>query len=196
LRLAGVVCGDLDAAIMWKTILLLGIVAAVVYLYFDRRQEVREREVTVIHQTVVVGETPVRRLSAFVESHKDRIFSPLGENDTVMPAQELRQIESSLRGLQAGTRVEKDRKIYATGREVCGLLLEAVAEKQKHARRLAEMRAKGFDALLAPPERRAEEIEKKRRFFEGGVERSWESVSDRLRAEVGRRYDYLRLLER
>jgi hypothetical protein len=176
---------------MWRTFLLLAAVAGVVYLYLHR-----ERDITVIEKTTIVEDAPIRRLSVFVESHHGEIFAPLGEKDTVFSAQELRQIEGTLRELQAGARVERDQKIYAAGLKVCRLLQDAVAEKQQHARRLAEMRSKGFDAPLATPDQRAEEIERKRRFFEGGVERSWEAVSDRLRAEVDRQYDYLRLLER
>jgi|LakMenEpi03Aug12_release.lakeMendotaPanAssembly.Ray.scaffolds.fasta_scaffold768469_1 hypothetical protein len=182
---------------MWRTLLLLAVAAAVAYLWFYREENITVVEKTsVIEKTLVVGETPIRRLSAFVDSHYREIFAPLDQGDTVISDQELRQIEASLRDLQAGARFEKDRKIYATGLQVSALLQRAVTERQKHERRLAEMRSKGFDAPLAAPERREEEIEKKRRFFEGGVERSWENVSDKLRAEVDRQYDYLRLLER
>jgi hypothetical protein len=176
---------------MWRTLLLLAVGAAVAYLWLYRVENI-----TVIEKNLVVGETPIRRLSAFVDSHHGEVFAPLGVGDTVISGQELRQIESSLRDLQAGARSDIDRKIYATGLQICMLLQRAMGERKKHERRLAEMRAKGFDVPLATPERRAEEIEKKRRFFEGGVQRSWENVSDKMRAEVDRHYDYLRLLER
>jgi hypothetical protein len=183
--------GRLDAGIMFRTLLLLAVAAAVIWLYFDR-----ERDVVVGDKTTVAEQTPIGRLSAFVDAHHDRIFGPLSADDTVVSAQEISQIESTLRDLQTKASGDREKKIYATGMQLCGLLQQGLAAREEHARRLAEMGAKGFEAPLASPEQREAEIEKRRRFFEAGVERSWESAADKLRAEVARLYDYLRLLER
>lgn len=175
---------------MFRTLLLLAVAAAVIGFYFNR-----DRDVVVVDKTAVAEQTPIGRLSAFVDAHHDRIFGPLSPDDTVVSTREISEIEATLRGLQMKASGD-ERKIYATARQLCGVLQQALAARQEHTRRLAEMRAKGFEAPLASPERRDAEIEKRRRFFEGGVERSWENAVDKLRAEVDSLRDYLRLLGR
>jgi len=150
-----------------QILVFLGLVAAVIYLWFFRKPE---QIITIRENTTIIAETPIKRLSAFVDAHHGSIFAPLTDEDTIMPSQEIRQIQATLRDLQAGTEVD--------------------------ARRLSDMRAKGFDAPMANPRDREKESQRKQEFFEGGVHRSWETTSTRIMQEVNRQYDYMRLLER
>jgi hypothetical protein len=91
-----------------QLILFIGLIAAVIYLWFFRKPE---HNTTVIETTTIVAQTPIKRLSAFVDHHHAKIFSPLSADDTVVSAQEIRQIQASLRDLQHAAQTESEKKL-------------------------------------------------------------------------------------
>lgn len=168
--------------------------ATVVYLVWFRKPEVI---IVYIERTKIVEkpDNPIRRLSGFVDAHVDRIFNPLTEKDAVMPSQELRQIRATLRDLSR-TANERDRKLYLSGATLCDQLLQAIARRETYARRLVDANAKQPISLEASRERQKDEIQRKWKLFQESILRSWEAEVQLLRVQIGRQYDYMRLLER
>jgi hypothetical protein len=70
-------------------------------------------------------------------------------------------------------------------------MIEAVSVREQHNRRLADMRRNPSESLLGK-----EDAERKQRFFESNVIRSWEEKADALRKQIRLKYDEMRLLER
>jgi len=138
-----------------------------------------------------MAETPIKRLSAFVDTHMDAIFRPLAPDETLMPAQELRQISRTLEDLKSHATSEKDKRLYAVGLSLCSRMLSAIKTKEEHNRRLADMKMKGFESLLGEAD-----AKKKKDFFESGVKRSWEEKATAIREQILQEYDQMRLLER
>ena len=131
-----------------------------------------------------------------MDSHHGKIFSPLSNQDTIISAQELRQIQATLRDLTAKSKSETEKKLYFLGNSLCTLLLNAIAEREKHSRRLADTHSKGYDSPFSKRQDRERDIQRKKEFFEGAIHRSWETTSTRIRTDLDRQYDYMRLLEK
>ena len=172
-----------------KFIVFLGLLATIVYLGFFRKP-------TVIQQTTIVAETPIRRLSAFVDTHMDKIFSPLAPEQTMMPSQELRQIQQTLTDLKNKATADSEQRLYGLGIVLCNQMLQVISVRESHNRRIADLRAKGFDSPLSSPKDRKADAKTKQDFFESSVTRSWETQASKLREHVQKQYDYMRLLER
>ena len=174
-----------------KFIVFLGLLAAIVYLGFFRKP-------TVIHEitTNIVAETPIRRLSAFVDTHMDKIFCPLAPEQTLMPSQELRQIQQTLTDLKNKARADSEKRLYEIGIALCNQMLQAISVRESHNSRIADLRAKESDSSLSSPKDRKADAKKKQAFFESSVARSWETQASKLREQIQKQYDYMRLLER
>jgi hypothetical protein len=172
-------------------LVILALAASVIYLWFFKKP------VQIVHEnTVIVAETPIKRLSAFVDTHLDKIFSPLDPGQTLMPTQELRQVQQTLIDLRAKAKSDSDRRLYATGISLCQHMLDAISLRESHNGRIADMRKKGFDSQLAEPKNKAAEEKRKKDFFESGVTRSWEAQAAKAREKIQKEYDRMRLLER
>jgi hypothetical protein len=172
-----------------KFIVIPGLLATIVYLGFFRKP-------TVIQQTPIVAETPIRRLSAFVDAHMDKILCPLAPEQTLMPSQELRQIQQTLTDLKNKAIVDSEQRLYGVGIVLCNQMLQAIAVRESHNSRIADLRAKGFDSPLSSPKDRKADARKKQDFFESSVARSWETQASKLKEQIQKQYDYMRLLER
>jgi len=173
------------------TFIILALIASVVYLWFFRKPT------QIVYQnTTIVAETPIKRLSAFVDTNMDKIFCPLTPDQTLMPTQELRQVQQTLQDLRAKTSSSQDRRLYDTGITLCKQMIEAVSLRESHNRRIADMRKKGFDSQLSDPQNKKAEEQKKKDFFESSVMRSWETKAAKAREQIQKQYDQMRLLER
>jgi hypothetical protein len=170
------------------TFLFIGLTAAVIYLWFFRKPE----QIVTVHETTkIVAETPIKRLSSFVDTHLDKAFLPLEAKETLMPSQEIVQIRQTLKDLANQSNSAQDKRLYLLGISVCNKMIEAVSVREQHNRRLADMRRNPSESLLGK-----EDAERKQRFFESNVIRSWEEKADALRKQIRLKYDEMRLLER
>lgn len=172
-----------------KFLAFLGLVACIVYLWFFRKPVVVHERTT--NNTIIMAETPIKRLSAFVDTHMDAIFRPLTSDETLMPAQELRQISRTLEDLRSHAVSEKDKRLYAVGMSLCSRMSSAIKTREEHNRRLADMQQKGFESLLGKAD-----AQRKKDFFESSVKRSWEEKATKIRERILQEYDQMRLLER
>ena len=68
---------------------------------------------------------------------RENIFSVV-QHDTIISAQELRQIQATLQDLTAKSKSETEKEGLFVGNSLCTLLLNAIGERKKHSRRLAE----------------------------------------------------------
>ncbi len=173
------------------TFAILALVASVIYLWFFRKPTQ-----IVFQNTTIVAETPIKRLSAFVDTNLDKIFSPLTPDQTLMPTQELRQVQQTLQDLLAKAKSDQERRLYTTGIALCRQMSEAISLRESHNRRIADMRKKGFDSQLSDPQNKKAEEKRKKDFFETGVLRSWETQAAKAREQIQKQYDQMRLLER
>lgn len=174
-----------------KSIAFLALIGAVIYLWLFGKPVESGRQ-----QTTIVAETPIKRLSAFVDTHLDKIFCPLAPDQTLMPSQELRQVEQTLQDLRSKAASDRERRLYDSGIALSKQMIEAIAIRESHNRRIADMRAKGFDSPMSDPKHKKAEEKKKQEFFESGVRRSWESKASLLRGKIQGEYARMRLLER
>ena len=180
---------------VFVTLSLLALLAAAAYLvFFDDPRAIIHQYFDVDHNET--ADRPIDRLSGFVDSHYDEIFSPLSENDRMMPVQELHEVKATLRDLAATERSEEIRRIYLLGIKVADQMITAISVREKHSRRLANALAGEFDSDLAPPEKREKEANEKREYFVAGIKHAWEREAASMKAEIDKNYDYLRLLER
>ncbi len=140
-------------------------------------------------------EAAVKKLSAFVDLHNDQVFAALSEKDERMPMQELHQIRANFVDLRAAS-APNERQIYDNGIALCDKLLKAIEVREAHARRLADSAAKTPFSSETRPEAREADIQKKARFFNDAITRSWEDQSKPLRAQVAKLYASMRQLER
>lgn len=138
----------------------------------------------------------VRELSGWVEIHQGRIFSPLDEGDIGVSSQELLEIQSRLRGQQARASSEKERAVSSVGLSLSSVLLTALSEREQHAKRLAANRSKRDASTLSNPDHAQRDTQRRREFFEGGIHRSWEDVSQRVQPEAERYAASLRTLQK
>lgn len=136
----------------------------------------------------------VQRLSAFVDAQNDRIFASLEGKDSLMPVQELRQIRANFLDLRA-TGDPKDRRVCESGVVLCDQLLKAIEVRETHARRLADSLAKEPVSAETLPIAKAQDIQRKWKFFNDAILRSWEEQSKPLRTQVGTQYATMRKLE-
>ena len=170
-------------------LVIVTLAASVIYLWFFKQPVVYEN-------TRFVAETPIKRLSAFVDTNLDKIFCPLAPGQTLMPTQELREVQQTLLDLRNRAASDSDRQLYASGVFLCKQMLDAISLRESHNGRIADMRKKGFDSQLAEPENKAAEEKRKKDFFESGVTRSWETQASKARERIQKEYDRMRLLER
>jgi hypothetical protein len=126
----------------------------------------------------------------------DKIFCPLAPEQTLMPSQELRQIQQTLTDLKSRTKADSEQRLYGVGIILCNQMLQAISVRESHNRRIADLRAKGADSSLSTAKDRKVDAKKKQDFFESAIARSWETQAARLRGEIQKQYDYMRLLER
>jgi hypothetical protein len=173
-------------------LVILALAASVIYLWFFKKPEQIVHEST----TIIVAETPIKRLSAFVDTNLDKIFCPLDPGQTLMPTQELRQVQQTLLDLRSKATSDSERRLYATGISLCKHMLDAISLRESHNCRISDMRKKGFDSQLAGPRNKAAEEKRKKDFFESGVIRSWEAQAAKSREKIQKEYDQMRLLER
>jgi hypothetical protein len=139
---------------------------------------------------------PVKQLSGLVEIHQGRIFSPLDEGDPGVSSRELLEIQRRLRDQQARASTEKERAVSTAGLSLSSVLLTALSEREQHAKRLAANRSKRDAATLANPDHAQRDTQHRREFFEGGIHRSWEAASQRIRPEAERYASSLRMLQK
>ena len=169
------------------------LLATVIYLVFLKKP--KEAIFTYVNTTIIQpAEPPIRRLSAFVDAHMDRIFSPLNPAETIMPRQEIRQIQETLIDL-GKTANENDRRLYSTGVALCDQLLQAIDQREQHNRRLADCLAKKPHSLASQSDQ-DDDVERRWTFFHNAILSSWDTQSTSIRNQVDRQYGYMRLLER
>lgn len=135
----------------------------------------------------------ISRLSTFVDSHIDAIFSPLEGVVPPVPHQELRKLrENLIDTAKLATPAEKP--MYDTAVGLCDTLLAAVKEREKAALSLADSRSKPVALSLSGDKSRDESD--KRKFFEHEIMRRWLENSKAYRDKVNALYKRLRDLER
>jgi hypothetical protein len=162
-------------------ILALSVVGA--YFWFD-------------HQKSVSVTASARDLSGLVANHQSRIFSPLDEGDPGVSVRELLAIQSRLRDQRARSSSETERAMSTAGLSLSSVLLTALSEREQHAKRLADNRSKTDVATLSSPDHAQRDTQHRKEFFEGGIHRSWEAASRRLRPEAERCAAALRTLQK
>ena len=91
---------------------------------------------------------------------------------------------------------KEDQKIYIEGISVCELLFDAAAEREKHCKRLADSRKKGYGALVDDPRGKFAEMQKRKEFYEGAIIKSWDATSVRILKEIDRKQAAIHSLER
>ena len=166
----------------FKLTLIVVLCVAGGYFWFER-------------QKAVSVTAPVKQISGLVEIHQGRIFSPLDEGDPGVSSQELLEIQHRLRDQHARASSEKERAVSAAGLSLSSVLLMALSEREQHAKRLAANRSKRDAATLSNPDYAQRDTRHRREFFEGGIHRSWEAASKRIRPEVDRCAASLRTLQ-
>lgn len=167
----------------FKLIFIVALCVAAGFFWYER-------------QKVASVTAPARQLSGLVEKNEGRIFSPLDEGAPGVSVQELLEIQRRLRDQQARASSEKERAISTLGLSLSSVLLTALTEREQHAKRLAHSRSAGATAILSNPEHTQRDTQYQKRFFEGGINRSWEATSRRIRAEADRYAASLRMLQK
>ena len=150
----------------------------------------------VYQSNTVAEEPPIQHLSAFVDANMDKIFSPLSEVQALMPLHDLRQVQQNLQDQRLKAKSDQERRLYDTGMSICKQMIDAVALRESHNGRLADMRKNGFEALLVAPKNKKSEQQKKKDFFESSVIRDWNIQAVKAREQIQYQYDQMRLLER
>jgi hypothetical protein len=167
----------------FKLTVILALCVAGGYFWFER-------------QNTVSLTAPASELTGLVDIHQGRIFSPLDEGDPGVSVQELLEIQRRLREQQARSSSEKERAISTAGLSLSSVLLKALSEREQHAKRLADNRSKRDAATLSSPDQAHRETQHRKEFFEGGIHRSWEAASQRIRPEAERCAASLRTLQK
>lgn len=135
----------------------------------------------------------ISRLSTFVDSHIDAIFSPLEGVVPPVPHHELRKLrENLIDTTKLATPAEKP--MYDTAVNLCDTLLAAVKERERAALNLADSRSKPVALSLSGDKARDEAD--KRKFFEHEILRRWLENSKTYRDKVNALYKRLRDTER
>jgi len=144
------------------------------------------------------SQSPIVRLSIFVDEHVDKILGPLPlDQKGLIPApsythelvvlredvKDLRSVASANQALRCSTAVK-----------LCDELVSASQERDRHLARINDTRSKNnVSPLAVDPERhRAERLA----YFENGIAMSWMEVSTEFRSAIGKRYAQLREFER
>ncbi len=139
-------------------------------------------------------ETPIDRLSRYVDAHMAQIFSPLTGTASPQSYHELRQLRASLADRFAHVRME-ERAMYQVAISLCDTLMTAVAEREQTNLSLIDTRSKPYSTDLFP-NRRTTTWQEKRTFFEGGIQYRWAERANAYRVRADALYRQLREHER
>ena len=132
--------------------------------------------------------SPTTSIPRFWDENAERIFSPLDdERGKEIDTTELSEFRKNLPDLKSQAANENERLVYAYSDALAQKIQKAIAERNAHAKSLADLRHKNSQPFTG--------VRKSDPLTEKDIQKAWAQKELPLRQEIQKAYDFVKNLE-